>query len=52
MKDYVKPVIIDYGSLAELTADCDHPGAGDHAFPDGAHTSAYVTSSDFCFSKP
>jgi hypothetical protein len=52
MKDYAKPVIVDYGSLAKLTEACDFPGSGDFRFPDSSHAADYVTSDDFCHSKP
>jgi hypothetical protein len=33
MKSYEKPLVTDFGSLEELTAQCDAPGAGDKKFP-------------------
>jgi len=48
-RSYESPKISDLGSLEELTAVCDSPGAGDAAFPgDLSHTT--FTASPACLS--
>jgi hypothetical protein len=53
MDGYEKPVVVDYGSLEELTAACETPGSGDAAFPDTLHSKQIGQPGDtiFCFSN-
>jgi hypothetical protein len=45
--EYAKPTVVDYGTLADITAACNAPGAGDFNFPNTQHTTLVVNSQGF-----
>jgi hypothetical protein len=52
VKEYIKPSVIDYGDLRELTADCLGGTGGDINFPGGVFGGRGVgTHTSTCDSK-